>query len=156
MDEESLEYAIETLADDRVIIGEKVISIVIPGTPTTKLRPRFARCGNGVKTYDPQSEDKETTRWQIKARMKGAQPIEGPFALTLLCVFKKPKSKRDVFHITKPDLDNLVKWIGDVGNGVLWVDDKQIVNISASKIYGDEPRTVVTVSRVLGPILKKK
>jgi len=156
MGKEILEQAIEALVDDSVIADEKTISMSLPGIPTTKLRPRFARCGRSVRTFDPQSDEKETTRWQIKARMKGRSPLEGPLSLTMLCVFKRPKSRKDIFHITKPDLDNLIKWVGDVGNGLLWKDDRQIITISADKIYGEVPRTVITVSKILGVILKGK
>lgn len=46
---------------------------------------------------------------------------------------------------TKPDKDNLDKFIFDVGNGILWVDDKQIVDGRTTKIYSLYPRTEVTV-----------
>lgn len=45
----------------------------------------------------------------------------------------------------KPDKDNLDKFVFDVGNGVLWVDDKQIVDGRTQKIYSLYPRTEVTV-----------
>ncbi len=45
----------------------------------------------------------------------------------------------------KPDKDNLDKFIFDVGNGILWVDDKQIVDGRTQKIYSLNPRTEITV-----------
>ena len=46
---------------------------------------------------------------------------------------------------TKPDKDNLDKFIFDVGNGILWIDDKQIVDGRTQKIYSLNPRTEVIV-----------
>lgn len=129
--------------------GKGTLTFSMPGDPKTKLRPRFSRHKGKVRTYDSQSEDKNTARWQIKARMVGRQPFEGPLSLTMVCVFTRPKSRerlKEVYHTVKPDLDNVVKWLLDVGNGTLWYDDKQIVSIGAVKIYGEEPRTIVTVS----------
>ncbi len=134
-----------------VISNGTSLSISLPGTPKTKLRPRFARRKGRVNTFDPQSEDKETVRWQLKARLGAWEPFSGPVTLSMICIFGVPKSRKrkgEVFHMVKPDLDNLVKWIGDVGNGILWEDDRQIVSISAVKIYGVDPRTVITVSKV--------
>lgn len=46
----------------------------------------------------------------------------------------------------KPDLDNVIKFLMDVGNGFLWADDKQIVTISEiNKHYGEVPKTIMEV-----------
>jgi len=133
----------------KAILSKEALSISLPGDPKTKLRPRFARNKRRVRTFDPQSDDKETTRWQIKSRVGAMEPLKGPLGLSVICVFSTPKSKnKEDFHIVKPDLDNLIKWVGDVGNGILWYDDKQIIKINALKIYGEEPKTIITVSKV--------
>ena len=132
-------------------LNNDTIAISLPGDPITKMRPRFARKKWKVRTFDQQSEEKETVRWKLKARMMNRYPTEGPLALSLVCVFHRPASRtklKEIFHSVKPDLDNLIKWIGDVGNGILWYDDKQIVSIAATKIYGEHPRTIITVSKV--------
>lgn len=61
-----------------------------------------------------------------------------------------PKSKRKKVaigdpHTIRPDLDNLLKLTTDASNGLLFVDDSQIHSISASKVYGDVPMTVLTI-----------
>ena len=40
---------------------------------------------------------------------------------------------------TKPDIDNLTKSILDALNGIAFVDDSQIVQITAAKEYAAEP-----------------
>lgn len=52
---------------------------------------------------------------------------------------------------TKPDTDNIQKIIGDAGNKILWVDDAQIAEWSASKWYAQKdtaPRVELVVHRV--------
>lgn len=43
--------------------------------------------------------------------------------------------------LTKPDLDNLTKFSYDVGNKILWPDDKQITLTILSKKFSKRPRT---------------
>lgn len=127
---------------------DDTINITLPGNPTTKLRPRFSKIKGKSRTYDMQSDLKRTVAWQLQARMLRRPPLQGPLSLGIVFVFSKPKSRvklNEVHHSVKPDLDNLIKWIGDVGNGILWVDDRQIVSISSVKVYGEVPQTVITV-----------
>ena len=47
--------------------------------------------------------------------------------------------------LVKPDWDNTGKLVSDALNGILWMDDKQIVEGSVSKWYGLDPYTELTV-----------
>jgi len=133
------------------IFEKDSLSICLPGDPIAKMRHRDAKSGKyGRKRirYDPQNEEKQTLKWKLKARMAGRQPLDGPVELYMLCVMKEPKNKKYDFPITKPDLDNLEKWIGDVGNKILWHDDSQIVANRTMKIYGTEPKTVIMARKI--------
>ena len=46
---------------------------------------------------------------------------------------------------SKTALDNFLKAAIDAINGVIVVDDAQITTISARKIYGVSPKTVLTI-----------
>jgi Holliday junction resolvase RusA-like endonuclease len=46
-------------------------------------------------------------------------------------------------HIKRPDLDNLIKFVKDCANGVLWKDDSQIISLNASKAYHPDPQTEI-------------
>ena len=46
-------------------------------------------------------------------------------------------------HSSRPDLDNLVKFVGDALNDVLWKDDMVICEIAARKIYSPSPKTLL-------------
>ena len=47
---------------------------------------------------------------------------------------------------SKPDVDNLAKTVCDALNGIAWLDDSQIVRMSAVKRYGSESYTTVKIS----------
>lgn len=46
---------------------------------------------------------------------------------------------------TKPDIDNVAKAIFDAINGVVWIDDVQVVTLYAEKRYSDRPGVTVRV-----------
>ena len=53
--------------------------------------------------------------------------------------------------MTLLDIDNLVKFVMDALNGKAFIDDKQVVALSASKMYTcDTPRTIVRLERLPG------
>jgi Holliday junction resolvase RusA-like endonuclease len=125
------------------------IKIIIPGEPIAKARARHANRGGFVQTYDPQRVEKESLRLYLKA--KGAIMYEAGVPLRCDLTFSMPipssmskKRQREAasglhHHVKKPDIDNLVKFYLDVANGILFDDDKQIVELVATKRYGDTP-----------------
>jgi Holliday junction resolvase RusA-like endonuclease len=46
---------------------------------------------------------------------------------------------------TKPDGDNIIKGIKDSLKGICWQDDAQVADERIIKLYGEIPKTVVTV-----------
>lgn len=126
--------------------------IELPGKPVAKARPRFSKVKGQARTYDKQSEEKNTDKWRLKARMLGQVPFTGPLAVKMHFVYDVPKTHKGegLAHTSKPDLDNLIKWVGDVGNGILWYDDSQITELVASKGYGKHPKTVIEIKQLGG------
>jgi len=118
----------------------------LSGVPVAKARHRTVRCGPGVRTYDPKADEATTAKWVLKAQVHEA-PLNGPLHVVVEFYFSSPKKGKRIYHVTKPDLDNCIKFILDVGNGIIWADDKQIVGLSAIKSYGD-PRTEIVVEVV--------
>lgn len=118
------------------------IELTIPGKPIAKKRPRFFRRGNIVGTYNPQ--ETEEGRWLLLASSNlPEKPIDGPVSLKCSFIFDFPKSypkkkRGEAVHITKPDLDNLVKFVKDCLNKTAWRDDSQVVSLTAKKIYDRE------------------
>lgn len=65
-------------------------------------------------------------------------PLEGPLRLSCTFALPKPKSapKRRIWPDRRPDLDKLVRSLGDaITQCGLWTDDAQVVQIIATKIY---------------------
>ena len=138
------------------------IKIIIPGIPIAKKRPRFARRGRFTVAYNDQQT--EEGKFLLLAReMLNGFYATGPIAMGFCFVFPRPKShygagknsdklkpSAPVYHVTRPDMDNLIKFVKDCLNGEAWKDDSQVcLYDNAVKCYGDNPRTVITI-RELG------
>jgi Holliday junction resolvase RusA-like endonuclease len=82
-------------------------------------------------------------------------PIFGemPISIKINFFLKKPKSVRRKYPTARPDLDNYLKLVFDALNGVLFVDDSQIVEIGARKLYCSEdnpdPGVALKIKRLL-------
>jgi Holliday junction resolvase RusA-like endonuclease len=79
----------------------------------------------------------------------------GPVVLTVTFRLPRPISlpKHTQHHTKTPDLDKLVRAIGDGLTGVVFLDDKQIVDLHARKIYtsGARPPSVSVVVEAAAP-----
>ena len=135
--------------DKRSIVNQIVIRIF--GKPIAKKRPKFVRRGTFVHAYN--SQETEEGHWILTARQQIHERIPQGTPITLQCLFflpipkgtSKKKKERMVYHIKKPDLDNLVKFVKDCLNDELWHDDSQVAELFARKFYSEEPRTEITV-----------
>ena len=60
------------------------------------------------------------------------------------------KTNLPIAHVTSPDIDNLVKFILDGMNGLIYKDDAQVVKLIVQKLYDSEGdcsgRTIVDVT----------
>jgi Holliday junction resolvase RusA-like endonuclease len=131
------------------------LTITIPGKPIAKKRPRFARRGKFVTTYNCQETEEGRFMFSIMAQLpEGWQPIQGPVRLEALFMMPIPKTSRrkaldmalgNIRHVKKPDTDNLVKMVKDCANGILWRDDSQVYSIYATKFYAEIPGTKITI-----------
>ena len=129
----------------------------IPGNPIAKARPRFARRGRFVMTYNDQETEEGRFLLEIKQQVKHP-PTEGPVKVSCTFYMPRPKShygtgknsgklkpNAPAFHTSRPDLDNCEKFCFDCMNGIIWKDDSQIVESVAKKVYSDNPRTEIRI-----------
>lgn len=136
----------------------RTLSITIPGEPCPKGRPRFSRrSGRAFTPAKTQAAEQSLAgRALSELRAMGhAAPLEGPLELAALFVLPVPPSwprwKQDAARLGtwlptgRPDADNYAKLLLDALNGVLFLDDGQVVRLDVSKRYGVTPQTVVDV-----------
>ena len=129
----------------------------IPGKPIAKKRPRFFRRGNFTGTYNDQRTEEGRFLWEVQNQLPLGMngPIiesEGHICMRVIFYMPIPKStskkKRQIllYHTKKPDLDNLVKFVKDCFNDVVWKDDSQVAELHAGKMYSEDTRTEITVT----------
>lgn len=112
---------------------------VLHVAPAGKGRPRFSK--QNSRAYTPEKTRNKTAEIKFWLHQLGAiNDGDGPLAVSLDFYFTKPKSapKSRIYPTVKPDIDNLVKLVLDSANGVLYDDDKQIVECNVKKLYGEE------------------
>lgn len=112
-------------------------------------RARVARVGRGVRHFmDGKTKAYEgAVRFAAQCAMGGKEPIEGAVAAWMTFLMPIPASwshrKAQDARLGKirpkvaPDVDNLSKAILDGCNGVVFVDDRQVVYLEAQKVYAD-------------------
>ena len=104
----------------------------------------------GDPISDFKVHNKEAVGWHLYAQRKMCEfyvdkPLEGPCEIELDFCFVKAKSNKLTTHTTKPCVSNLIKFIEDAANGIVFVDDKQIVSITARKFYGPNAYTEMRI-----------
>lgn len=78
-------------------------------------------------------------------------PYQGAVRIKVVFFFNRPKSVSETkrpHHTVKPDLDKLVRNIGDALKGVVYEEDARIVEIIAAKHYDSVPRVEIEVKEV--------
>ena len=135
----------------RGIHQAEAVAIVIPGTPTAKGRPRYTRQG---RCYTPKKTLEAERFAQLIAQTQiGNKQLTGSLAVEVLAICSAPASwakKKQaaamagkIRPVTKPDFDNLLKLYCDALNGLLWEDDKQVVDGRCIKCYGEIPAIII-------------
>ena len=137
------------------------IHLVILGDPKPQKRHRHVKMGNFTRTYDPSSADKKNFL-SIVQNNAPHEPFSCPLAVSLRFYFSRPKGHyksgknshllKDnvpIHHISRPDVDNLTKFVMDAMNKVYWRDDSIIAECTITKRYDNNPRTEISISKIL-------
>ena len=116
------------------------IRFTVPGKPTAWKRVKVGRYG---QTYNPSQKDEETIGFYALAGRRNAKLsiLGGSIRLQVICYGADPAS----------DWDNLGKCVSDALNGVVWQDDRQVVDARVMKLpcaKGQE-RTEVQVEAIV-------
>jgi Holliday junction resolvase RusA-like endonuclease len=89
-------------------------------------------------------------RSQVEAAASSAmgktELFDGPVTLAIAFAMSRPKSSKRLFPSVKPDLDKLVRAIGDALTGVVYKDDALVIRIDPIQFYvHDVPGALIFV-----------
>lgn len=128
------------------------IVIEIDGEPVAKGRGKIGRMANGrpvIFTPAKTRNNENLIKMAAMAAMEGCDPIKGAVLVRLGVYIAFPKSfskkkLRDaeaglIRPCVKPDLDNFIKSFLDGCNSIVFVDDNQVVELEAFKLYRAKP-----------------
>ena len=135
------------------------VEFTVPGEPVAKGRARaFIRCGK-IGHYTPdKTANYESLVKLFASRAMGNEPLmTKAVVLTVHAFFSIPgswsmKKQEDaevlkIRKISRPDLSNVVKGVEDALNGVVWVDDSQIIELHSFKHYSYTPYIRIRVAQ---------
>lgn len=132
-----------------------MVDINIQGDPKTQQRHRHSKRGHKIITYDPSADDKKAFAVLVKEQFQG-KPLIGEIAVSIVFHVKRPKNHYRLGKFShklkegvpnrvtnKPDIDNMIKYVLDACNEILWQDDKMVCEIQARKMYTKNPSTEI-------------
>lgn len=121
-------------------------SYVISGDPVPLQRHRH----KNDRVWDPQKEIKLVIGINLRNQHNDRPLFNGPLIMNVVFYMPIPKHKLKTHvglpHQSKPDVDNLLKMVFDVANGIIYHDDSQICEVTARKIYDKVSRTEFVVA----------
>lgn len=129
-----------------------LVSFFIEGEPVAQPRPKFSRAGGFVRAYTPEKfvgPWKKLCMWRADQERVAGIELDGPVALSLEFVMPRPaghfgtgrnagvlKASAPMFHVIKPDADNLTKAVMDAFTEArVWRDDSQVMRHETAKRY---------------------
>lgn len=113
----------------------KSITLKIERRPKAKARPRHNKKG---QVFTPKATTDEEKAIRAAWQQAELETLEGPVEVSLTytpecSIITVQESPHDATTL-RGDIDNYVKLTLDALNGTAWVDDKQVVRISAVKV----------------------
>ncbi len=133
------------------------MELIIPGKPIALKRHRHTTRNGRIFNYDPSKADKANFLKKVQ-NMAPEDPVYGAISMTIEVYIDRPKShfgtgrnsdkvkeSAPAYPISRPDLDNYIKFVFDALNGVFYKDDSQVVHTESIKEYSTEPKTIVRI-----------
>lgn len=136
---------------------DSALTFSATGEPRGKGRPRATARGGFARMYTDEKTRKyeSSIRKIAAAAMEGIKPFNGPLSVSVRLRLQPPASmsKRqraavlagEQPYLGRIDCDNGAKAILDACNGVIWIDDKQIVRLWVTKVAAEKPGIDVRV-----------
>jgi len=121
--------------------------------PESKQRPRFGANG---KVYNPQRKKALGYKWEAARQMRvqsPERPLESPVCVNMIFHMPMPKSwsqkrKEEQFGkpmTSKPDIDNMQKFVLDILNGIAYQDDRYVTSGYFEKVWDYEGKAQISV-----------
>ena len=82
----------------------------------------------------------------LSARFAGAKPLDGPIGIDVTFRVRRPKTVKRDYPSVAPDLDKYIRACLDALTGICYIDDSQVIQITASKEYAENPGVDIQVS----------
>ena len=117
----------------------------IDGRPRSQKQRGF----NGIKFFNPSRKEQKNLRLQCM-KFAPLTPWSCPVKMEIIFTFKPSKNNQSLtghYYPKKPDIDNLQKLVNDALSGLFFKDDSQIVDVHATKVYGEREGTYVKISQ---------
>lgn len=130
-----------------------VVAFVVDGTPAPQGSKTVAKSKAGASFV--RDDNPELAPWRstvaaaAREAMAGRRPLAGPLELDVAFMFGRPmshyrtgkhagqlKPTAPIYCDKRPDLDKLIRAIGDALTGIVVVDDAAFVEMRARKAYG--------------------
>ncbi len=124
-----------------------ILDITVIGTPRTKGSWRPIIRGGKVRMLPQTAEKPWAMAVAWSARDAGVQRVQKPHAVVVVIEFTiaRPKKSRNEFPVG--DADKLARSVLDALTGIAWDDDVQVVDLHATKAWGDVPGARIRVQR---------
>lgn len=140
------------------IRNPSVIQFYAAGIPKGQPRPKAFSRGGRASVYDPGTAEGWKGQVAIAAKdHKPAEPLITPLCLHLEFYMPRPKAHflrnnlrgtAPIYHIGKPDSDNLAKAVMDALSQLnFWRDDALVCHLIIRKVYdyGRGPGCIITI-----------
>jgi|LSQX01.2.fsa_nt_gb Holliday junction resolvase RusA-like endonuclease len=141
---------------------DTIIEITLLGEPRGKGAPKFRSAGKYAYAYkDSKTRTLEATIHLLGQEALSSCPtwkLDGEYVVEIRSYFIPPVSWANVRReyafegkirpTRKPDVDNIAKSINDGLTGVLWHDDKQVVDCRTIKKYAPVEQSIIRIKNI--------
>lgn len=131
----------------------------VVGDPHGKGRPRYTKAGHAYTDPNTREYEKRVAAEYEKYCGSYEFPEDSALNISVTAFYKIPKSaskaKRaamqsgEIRPKKRPDIDNVIKIVLDGLQGIAYKDDKNITNVTGTKLYSSIPRVEVKIWEVL-------
>ena len=141
------------------------VELFVPGIPATAGSRSAFKTKDGRVIMAPASKKTkawiDSVRWFAMKAFDHQIPWIGPVFLQAIFIMPPPKAHYGTgrnagklkpsapnVHYGRPDLDKLVRAIGDALTGIIYKDDAQISDLDSHKIYGETTGVYVWLNKL--------